>query len=330
MANGIRKVDEKELVRAHVFSLLGEPAGGVLAMKKPGIDYDAIREYSKLSPLSTQKLQNLYAEAAAEGQAEGFEKALYGVLYMYGLGTTGYARLAKALSGVENAGDFMENANKAVAVAQKKSDTMVAYPSYPIHLPEMKIAGKIEGEPVAAPRVKGPAAQTPLEQQPAEPAVTAVKTTPEEGRKALVARGKQAPKTEFTLGATTWETTVQPERAKKIDVAIFDRNGTVQKMERNEDGMLSIIMKGGKKYTLSYEKNELLLKDSKGNMVAEYEIRRNLFGTPQAVTERIAPPADSPLALKGAKIDGRELAVEPMKSQPDELARQKRRERQAS
>jgi len=150
MADGIRKVDEKELVRAHVYTLLGEPEEGALATKKAGIAYDAIREYSKvLSPLSTQKLRDLYAEAANEGQREEFEKALYGILYIYGLGRTGYSQLAKALGGVENAAEFVSNADTAIANATQKSKLKVAYPSYPVQMPGMKIVGNIPKETVA-------------------------------------------------------------------------------------------------------------------------------------------------------------------------------------
>ena len=150
MADGIKKVDEKELVRAHVYTLLGEPEDGVLATKKTGIAYDAIREYSKLSRLSTQKLRDLYAEAATEGQREEFERALYGILYVYGLGMTGYSQLAKVLSGVESAAEFVTNADTALATAQKRSGVRVAYPSYPTQFPEMKIVGNIPKETAPA------------------------------------------------------------------------------------------------------------------------------------------------------------------------------------
>ncbi len=320
MADGKSKVDDKELVRAHVYTLLGEPEDGVLATRKAGIAYDAIREYSRmLSPISTGKLQDFYAEAAANGRREEFERALYDILYVYGLGRVGYTRLAKALGGTESAGDFLANTDKVLAIARQKSGVEVAYPSYSARKPEVKIVRDMpEEKELAEPEI-------PLESQPAEPDTEAVRPKVVTRR---VERPAAAP--EPAPRGTTWEVGVSYHNDKRIDVDVYDRKGAIRSIKTNAEGSQEMLMKDGKACTLRCDKDEILMEDNRHNPVARYQIKKGFFGAPYAVVEKLAPPADFPIAVKGARVDGKDLAFEQMKVSPDELARQKGRERQTS
>lgn len=254
--------------------------------------------------------------------AKSSKRTLYGILYVYGLGKVGYGRLAKALGGTESAEDFLANAEEALATARKKSGVEVAYPSYEAQEPEEKVARNLPEEkepPEAEPEIV-------LEPQPLEPDIEAVQ--PKVVTRRSVVMPAAAP--EPAPRGTNWEVGVSYHNDKRIDVDIYDRKETIKSIKTNAEGSQEMLMKDGKTYTLSCEKDSILLKDKQGNIVAEYQIKKGFFGAPKAVVERLAPPADFPIAVKGARIDGKDLAFEQMKVSPDELARQKRRERQAS
>lgn len=501
MADGVNRVGEKELLRAHVYTLLGEPEGGLIATRKDGAEYGTIKGYTArlLSPMSIKKLRDLYTEAAAEGQKGEFEKALYGILYIYGLGTTGYSQVAKALSGVENASEFVANAERAVAAGQKESGVKVTYPSYRVPPPVLNMAGVVEGSRVPgavggsmervepAPQ-KQPAAERPeiranasesrgyttrltdnwdialkvsdevekrisrgmkvgitnmiemlrvtdrttghtsylylsdLEERERRQKIRELKhdgnmleeykgikvvdvesgktlsyiignersrkirildgnagqtaalgivgqrlevkegivndyivrgieitdrksrgslstgdlvaaygkeqimiaektSSKEEGRAKIVARTK-APNI-ITAGSVL-QTFIR-DGGQRIDVDLrFGRNERIPRMETDGHGTLSISMEGGRTYTLRHEEGTFRMRDDTGNLVAEYKIKKNFLGRPKTLAEQTAPPADSPVTLKGVTINERPLTFE-----PKEVA-MKKRERQIS
>lgn len=118
-------VDEKELARAHLFVLLGKPEDGVLAVSRPGFTYPAIDAYVKknLPGPALSGLKALYAEAGTAAEREQFERSVYAVLGVYGLGRVGYRKLNSLITGSGSAIDFVDASARAVKGRE------VAYPA---------------------------------------------------------------------------------------------------------------------------------------------------------------------------------------------------------
>jgi len=185
MAEGMKKVDERELVRAHVYSILGEPEDGVLATRKDNISYSSINAYTGKFQ-ATASLHEMYSKIENEAEKERFERSVYNVLYMYGLGTEGYSRLAKLLQNSENAEGFMANADKIVALAERKSGILVSYPEYsepkiksaevPVKMEQPPAAKAVESASV--PAIKAEASKAKVQEE-IPPTVSAEKVSAE-------------------------------------------------------------------------------------------------------------------------------------------------------
>lgn len=125
---------------------------------------------------------------------------------------------------------------------------------------------------------------------------------------------------EFKAG-TTWVTSVFVDE-KEVDVSVADPDKRIETIDRALDSQLSIVMKNGKRYSLGYEEEAkgLVMRDPSikpskedpdKNVIAEYSIKRSLFGSPTELVERIPAPANVPFALKEVTIGDKTLALAP-------------------
>lgn len=145
--------ENMELVRAHVFSLLGAPDEGILATRTSPMGYDRINDYisKNLPDSATEKLRAFYAQAIRNGEREEFEKGLYSLMFMYGLGRVGYGKLDGLVGDSRNAVEFMAGAEEAAGLAERKTGIAVSFPPHETRVaagrPAAEQVETIRGEP---------------------------------------------------------------------------------------------------------------------------------------------------------------------------------------
>ena len=106
----------------------------------------------------------------------------------------------------------------------------------------------------------------------------------------------------------TWITSIFV-RDKPMDVSIGDPEARIRDITRLEDGSLNILMKAGPTYVLGYGGDGRILMKKGDDLLADFAIKRNLFGVPKDIAVNVPFPADFPLVLEKVVVNGKALAL---------------------